>query len=273
MILEYLFKGNKPNFDNIKLDNIIPKIIYQENSEIWIVKFELVGNSLPVAKTLSKLNEQIIKEMHPVVLADGSSAKFNEDLYPEFNEFERKLRMFLYLKSSMSKQSEEFDKLIKDLEKMELGKIFDSLFTDDSFIKTIKDKVNKKSNKFTKLEIINMIQEVEECSYWENIIGQDTVPTLFHEFNNLRLYRNDIMHAHNFNYKKYMDAKNLIKKVNLELTETIEKMVTCEDTLFESDDNFNESLNSLINKLESQDDFDYFKSIGKKWLYEYLKDK
>lgn len=66
-----------------------------------------------------------------------SAAYFNKSLYPYFNEFERKLRKLLYLKSALQHDATASQN-IKELESKDLGTIFELLFTDTQFIKDVK---------------------------------------------------------------------------------------------------------------------------------------
>lgn len=55
-------------------------------------------------------------------------------LFPYINKFECKLRCFLYLKSTVSENPENF-KNIQNLESKDFGEIYELLFTDANFTK------------------------------------------------------------------------------------------------------------------------------------------
>ena len=274
MLLEYLFEDKLPNFEEIQLHK---DIVYEEielnESKFKIIKFELKGNSLESAKILSKLNEIILTKYSPLVLINGSSAKFNEMLFPKFNEFERKLRMILYMKSTLSNEGDKYKEIIDHLETLELGPIFESLFTDEQFIKNVKSKVNEKSYRYTKKEIVETINDLNENTMWECLLGKNTVPSLVNNFNVLRKYRNDVMHAHNIDYEKYKESMILIEKVNLELTREIENVTDNSKTLLETNSQFNELLNNIILSLDDKEKINNFKNIGEKYITELLKNK
>ena len=82
----------------------------------------------------------IVENFAPTVLINESLAYFNRKLFPYINEFERKLRKFLYLKSAIYTGEKRIEN-IRDLESKDLGEIFVLLFTDAEFVKASKTKV------------------------------------------------------------------------------------------------------------------------------------
>lgn len=79
----------------------------------------------------------------PTVLSNGCAAYYNKFLYPYFNEFERKLRKLLYLKSALSEDKRDSE-TIKDLESKDLGAIFALLFADPQFNQDVRERVKNK---------------------------------------------------------------------------------------------------------------------------------
>lgn len=150
------------------------------------------------------------------MLSNGCSAYYNKALYPHFNEFERKLRKLLYLKSALSRDAKD-SVLIKNLESKDFGEIFTLLFSDAQFVKDTRNLLNKKTWQFTKDEIIVAIQKIIESTVWDNLIGKDTVPLLRSDFVRVKTYRNDIMHAHSMEASEFVDATRLIKAINKQL--------------------------------------------------------
>lgn len=202
------------------------------------------------AKKLSEINDKIIEKYNPTILSNESSAYFNKKLYPLFNEFERKLRKLLYLKSALSTKTKETEN-IKDLEGKDFGEIFTMLFTDSEFVKETKKSVNEKTWQFTKKEILDMLQEKAEHTLWENLIGKNSVPLLCSDFIKVKNFRNDVMHAHNMNTKSFNAAKSLMKKINEQLDTEIGAIIGQKETTTDKilNNDFNETLSNSIKNM------------------------
>ena len=233
MVQEYLFTDKEyretiekysVQQDNIKLD--IEEI---ENSDCWIAKFSTVKNDEVSAKSLSALNGDIVQKYHPTVLTNDSSAYFNKVLFPYVNEFERKLRKLLYLKSALSSNPKDAE-TIQNLEEKDLGEIFTLLFSDTKFVNGVKKSVNDRTWQFTKAEILESIQNLIENTLWDDLMDEGAVPTLRSKFADLKGFRNDVMHAHNMDTKAYSTAKKLIQKINAQLDSEIGKIIVEKET-------------------------------------------
>lgn len=226
MIQEYLFIGdaNKEEIEAYKPDKVTTECYSIDNSDCWIVSYSVVGENENGAKLLSGVNEYIVKKFSPTVLSNGSSAYFNRMLFPCINEFERKLRKLLYLKSALNKGDKAVEN-ISGLESKDLGEIFTLMFTDDSFIRSVKTTVNDKTWAFTKDEIIKSLNNIAENTKWDSLIGVDSVSELRNNFVLAKNYRNDTMHAHNINVKTYKDAKKLFERINDQIDEEISKII------------------------------------------------
>lgn len=228
MVQEYLFT-NKKYRETIekysgKQDDIKLEIEEIEKSSSWIAKFSTVKNDEASAKRLSELNGNIVSQYHPTVLTNDSSAYFNKVLFPYMNEFERKLRKLLYLKSALSSNPKDAD-TIKNLEEKDLGEIFTLLFSDADFVNGVKKSIKDRTWQFTKAEILKAIQDITENTLWDALMDDCAVPTLRSEFTVLKSFRNDVMHAHNMDTKAFLTAKKLIKKINAQLDSEIGKII------------------------------------------------
>ena len=139
LIQEYLFMGKETRdaVEKYKPENVDIEIFDINNTDCWCATYSVRGENETGAKTLSKINEHIISNFHPTILANGCSAYYNKKLFPYINEFERKLRKLLYLKSALSKNPKDGE-TIKDLESKDLGEIFTLLFTDVNFVQVTK---------------------------------------------------------------------------------------------------------------------------------------
>src|SRR5699024_1286000 len=112
-------------------------------------------------------------------------------LFPDINEFERKLRKLLYLKSAIYHGDKKIDN-IRNLETKELGVIFELLFTDADFVKNARSKVNEKTWQFTKREIVAALQSIAEDTLWNDLLGNEAVVSLSDNFLTVKNYRNDV---------------------------------------------------------------------------------
>ena len=187
-----------------------------------------------------------------LAIPDSAYYYFNKALYPIVNEFERKLRKLLYLASSLH-GDENSQKVIVGLEEQELGNIFETLFSDAAFVKKAKETINKTlSWQFTRAELLDAINKLDENRLWTLLLGDDCVETLCSSFSEIRNYRNDVMHAHNIDYEQFNKAHKLFKKVNTELDSAIGKLIGAKETNTEvTSTDFNNTLSSALAALHS----------------------
>ena len=133
---EYLFTSLE-KFEQVKEylpDKVQRKIYKIENTESFVSVYSIEGEKKENAKILSKIDEEIRKKFSPIALTNDSSEYYNKVLFPYINKFECKLRCFLYLKSTVSENPENF-KNIQNLESKDFGDIYELLFTDANFTK------------------------------------------------------------------------------------------------------------------------------------------
>lgn len=168
-------------------------------------------------------------------------------MFPHINEFERKLRKLLYLKSAIYHGEKKIDN-IRDLEAKDLGVIFELLFTDAEFVKAVRTKVNEKTWQFTKKEIVAAIQKIAEDTVWNNLLGAESVTLLSENFLAVKDYRNDVMHAHNIDTETFREAKKLFASINEQLDAEIGLIIKKAEEAPEetADSAFNEALNTAL---------------------------
>ena len=252
MIQEYLFTSDEHRHT---VEQYAPesceKDIYDiDNSDCWIVTYSKEGTNESSAKILSSVHSYIVNNFHPTVLSNECSAYYNKALYPHFNEFERKLRKLLYLKSALSRDAKG-SALIKDLESKDFGEIFTLLFSDAQFVQGTKALVNNKTWQFTKDEILAAIEAISENTVWDNLIGKDAVPLLRSDFAKVKSFRNDIMHAHSMETAKYNEASKLIKEINKQLDAEIGNIIGTKETVQgDSAQDFNAALGDAIRNMD-----------------------
>ena len=195
-------------------------------------------NNSKCAKILSSLDEELKElmklEEKSVLITDEVSAYYNESLFPYINRFERLLRRLLCIKVSFLDDNEKIDveidkknkedirETIKRLDEMDFGKIHDCFFVDKALNERIRNELN---NNPSKTELINCLLATEDNSFWsKNIEEKELLPIRDH-FLELKEYRNDVMHAHRVNYKKYNKALKLFKNINKSLEKATTELI------------------------------------------------
>lgn len=233
MVIEYLFLTDnlrnkvKEYIDSFASshDEFVFFFIDSENSTYWILRCELTGGSETTAKKLSDLDEIIINSFSPITLINEASAYFNKKLYPLVNSFERHLRTFVYIKAAMCNDPALNQKISK-LEEKDFGEITNILFVDSSFLKEAKDLVK---THISRSDLIDALEKIPECTNWSKMVTSDSLESVQKRFNQLKEYRNDVMHAHNINFQRYKEIKHLYESVNSELSKDIDSTVKLPD--------------------------------------------
>ncbi|MBO5395962.1 MAG: hypothetical protein J6A97_03675 [Clostridia bacterium] len=252
MIQEYLFVGDehKAEVEKYAYKTVKTEIYDIENSDCWIATFSLDGENEKSATALSIVHEYVMSHFRPTVLSNGCSAYYNKALYPHFNEFERKLRKLLYLKSALSNDKKDSE-TIKDLESKDFGEIFTLLFSDAQFVQNVKKSVNDKTWQFTKDEILTALQHITENTLWDKLIGENAVPLLRTDFAKVKDYRNDVMHAHSMNSSSFSSAMKLVKKINEQLDIEIGKIIVEKMPETQSGEDFNTAISVAIKDMDA----------------------
>lgn len=250
MILEYLFSDPKSVQKNIrtyaeKNASVAIEIKDVKESEVWLVSVKVNLENNQSALTLSKINEQITGTYNVVTLTNEAAAYYNKMLYPLINKFERDLRKLLYLASTLSENSSDSE-AIKDLEKMDFGTLFDLIFTDEKFIKSVKTTINAKNWNYSKAEIVNYLKDLEENTLWKKLLSAEIAPMLQKNYITIKNYRNNVMHAHNITSEDYLNAKHIYSTVTAELENAIENIINNKIN-FNDIQNFNSAILEAIN--------------------------
>ena len=235
MVLEYLFfdKNQRQNVEayNHELEksdigdgkNPSIQITYKDFDKLdcWIVKYERSGNNETAAKQSSEISSYICQEFSPTILTDESSEYFNKSLYPLVNKFERLLRKFLYLKVSQCDE-EKFKKVIADIDQKDFGDIYTILFVDNDFRTAARDKIKKLN---TRAEMFEAIDALQESTAWHILVGDEVLTIIKDNFDLLKEYRNDVMHAHNISWEKHKKAKKLFTDANDALAKELNQLL------------------------------------------------
>lgn len=253
MIQEYLLLKNDElkAIKEYKPDGVSLRSFSANKGKCRYIQFFVEGDNEEAAKTLSKLDDTIREKFHLTILESGCAVYFNKRLYPLINNFEIKLRKLLYLTSAINKKGKT-NKNIANLEKQDFGWIFSMLFIDNNFMSKVKEHIkNLNQEHFVKSDILSFVESIEEKTVWDELLGVKTVPTLRNRFNDIRVYRNDVMHSHLINWERYREIQELYDSVNNELDEALHDIEIIESKAPSKPD-FN---NALEQALKQQDEW------------------
>ena len=157
----------------------------------------------------------------PTVLINESSARFNLELYPLVNKFERKLRTMIYLKNAGNSDPD----VINRLETLTFEKMYELFFTDSDFITKMRQLVNDKSRNSSQAYYLREIQALQEHTKWDAIVKSANLDIVKENFLKIIDYRNDVMHAHNISYDQYYEAKKLFTLSIVAIEKEIELLI------------------------------------------------
>ena len=247
MIQEYLIQdlSEKDAVKAYKPKDIKKRMFSADNGNCWYVQFSLDGENEKIAKNLSEIGEHVRSAFHVTVLEDGASAYFNKRLYPLVSGFEYKMRKLLYLTSAIN-HDEKSSANITDLESQDFGQIFTLLFIDTTFMEKVKTEIkNRNRDFFSKTDVIAEIEAIDENTLWDVLLGKDSVPTLRKHFNDVRVYRNDVMHSHHLSWQQFRKIRFLYKTINNELTKALHDIEIVESKV-PSKPSFNQTLENAL---------------------------
>ncbi|SEK48119.1 hypothetical protein SAMN02910353_00702 [Ruminococcus sp. YRD2003] len=223
-----------------------------DDSSVWILSFTTQKDTLEAAQHLSYINDDIIR-FNPKVLHNESASHFNKAIFPKINDFERKLRHLLYLKCSLYNDNVD-DKskvVLAELEKEDLGKVYELLFADKQMINMFRKKVNEKNS--SKLYYQKILNDLSENSIWNIVIGNNSDDFIKQHFLDIIDYRNDTMHAHNISYADYLKQKNTFEKaidfIDSEINKIISNPVSAEATETTVNTLYNGILNQRLDNI------------------------
>lgn len=255
MIQEYLLLKNDElkAIKECKPDGVKLRSFSANKGKCRYVHFSVDGDNEEAAKTLSKLDNVIRSKFNVTILESGCAAYFNKRLYPLINNFENKLRKLLYLTSAIN-ENDTANNNIENLEAKNLGDIFLMLFIDKDFVKQVKEKVKEiKLECYTKDVVMGAINDIEENTFWDKLLGKKLVPTLRKRFNDIRAYRNIVMHSQPYvNWDQYKEIYELYNIINCELDEALHDVEVVESKA-PSRPNFNSALEQALKEQEERE--------------------
>lgn len=251
MIQQYIILNDKEKetISAYKPEGVHSKILSVEKGKFLYAEYSVEGNSEKNARQLAEVDDCVRQHFQVTVIQNDSSAYFNNRLYPLVSEFERKLRKILYVYSSKDKENEASQN-IKEIEKKDFGQLFTLLFIDDAFMAAVKD-VIKNTNReyFSKSDILKLLENIEEKTVWDSLLGNDVVPTLRSSFQKIRSLRNDVMHSQDIGWNEYYEAKNILQKVLSEMDAALND-VSIAESIENRKPSFNQTLAGALRMQE-----------------------
>lgn len=205
-----------------RIVSALPQITSLEDSQFWMVEFNIAGNSMEAARHLSKIHIDILK-YEPIVLLNEASEYYSQKLFPLFNEFEMRLRKFIYLSLGLA-NNDAFWKKAKDIDSQDFFTIYTRLFTSKNFNNNLKNLFQEGTFAYTKSYILNKISAIEENDVIWDSITKNKLSIIKDSFQTIKIYRNDVMHAHYITSDVFLKARRLMKNVNDQLNQEIDKI-------------------------------------------------
>lgn len=250
---EYLFTTSEKKYEisKIEMTNVETKVVDLTQGESWILRCTTELKNEQGAEALSKIEATILK-YNPIIIKTDTSDYYLKKLYPLANEFERKLRKFLYLTNEISPKDKKSDN-IKNLEAKDFGELFDVLFTDKGFIENSKRVASKLPPNYTKKQLLEKLEDMEESCLWDKLVKPKVVQTLRKEFEQIRIFRNDIMHSHNIDTNTFKEAEKLFRTVIKELDSANETIVKPESISSVANEDFSEVLKNALSAKSEYD--------------------
>lgn len=247
MIQEYLLQDEniKKNISDYKPEKASIKLYQVGKGKCWYAQISVNGSNEQAARDLSDIDMYVQEHFAVTLLRSDCSAYFTNKLYPLLSSFERTLRKLLYIFSAINNDYESA-KNIKELEKKTIGQIFTMLFIDDAFVRSIKDSITGANRDiFSKDNILKLISSVDEKTVWDSLMGDDIVPTLRKNFQEVRSIRNNVMHAHNINWSEYENSRKLLRKIIKEMDTALDD-VSIKESIATKKPSYNHTLSDAL---------------------------
>lgn len=247
MIQEYLLQDEniKKNISDYKPEKASIKLYQVEKGKCWYAQISVNGSDEQAARDLSDIDMYVQEHFAVTLLRSDCSAYFTNKLYPLLSSFERTLRRLLYIFSAIN-NNDESAKNIKELEEKTIGQIFTILFIDDAFVSRIKDRIKGVNRDFfSKDYILKLISSVDEKTVWDSLMGDDIVPTLRKNFQEVRSIRNNVMHAHNIHWNEYENSRKLLRKIIKEMDTALDD-VSIKESIATKKPSYNHTLSDAL---------------------------
>ena len=165
-----------------------------EGGRLFLLSFTVDGFTIAGARKLAELRDELQDDTNTRLLVDDASLKFAKALYPRFAEYERKLRCAITL-ATCAEHDNFDDRLVKNLEKLPLGKLGKQLF-----------------------------YESNGTTVWSTLFGDEALSSVRKNYESLCKKRNEVMHQHLIKEEDYNHACEMLRTSIGELDAYIEKV-------------------------------------------------
>lgn len=228
MQLSFLIRGNslKNEYANASLPDGVARTIgtYRaEGGDLFFVSFTIERDTIGNARVLAALRDSLPAGDDVRILKDGASAKFCELLYPHFCRFEKGLREAITIATCAEQGNFDDPRIIEIEEKLTLEALYTVLFYDSGFVKEARN-LAKGGGTFTRNELKDMLDMLDERILWDVLFSDDDMPTFREQRIEIKDRRNDVMHYHKLAESVFDETRELMKKVNAEIDSYLERV-------------------------------------------------
>lgn len=196
------------------LDETLPDSVRREwkktfrvrGRESFLIEFRTQGTGVAMAKALGAVRDTLPSAKGVHILEDDASQLFAKRLFPRLAEYERELRRTLFLALDLGESDEtDGNELLKIIERESLSRLGNKLFTDDRFVKAVKERACER-RPFSKEEITRLVESTEEKAPWDILFGGFDMGCVKRNFWPIVECRNAVMHHRTIKGDKYDDT-------------------------------------------------------------------
>ena len=228
MKVSFLVRGKevRNRFEGVDLPDAVSRTIgtYKaEGGDLYFISFAIDRDTIGNARVLAALRDSLPAGDDVRILKDGASAKFCELLYPHFCRFEKGLREAITIATCADQGNFDDPRIIEIEEKLTLEALYTVLFYDSGFVKEARN-LAKGGGTFTRNELKDMLDTLNERILWDVLFSDDDMPTFREQRIEIKDRRNDVMHYHKLAESVFDETRELMKKVNAEIDSYLERV-------------------------------------------------
>ena len=227
----------------------------QKGKENYLLRLTSKVEGRKGAKALCEVNARVLGMLNEKqcvfrLLINQASQYYVKELYPLVCEFETKLRKFIQSvlfdlnekaevevckklkKADIIKEEKQTALNCNFLEYAELGDIMEFLFANDELYKEVDGYKKKEENRFkTREELIEFIKNSEKKTIWDEFFAKDFSDSILPKrLQEIKDFRNDVMHFHEIDDEHYEKAKGILQEGIADLDKQIKKGIVIEIT-------------------------------------------
>lgn len=257
-IFNEIFQNTTSETFDIRYDNKTHTISYKSSStnpDIYYLVLSHESSPAKDARLLNIANQTLIsgkhrKDFYIINSYDESSEYYCEKLAPRFGKFERLMRAFIYtsltknlgfkwfeksftveIKNTLKEKGNisNTDLIEHGLHEMTFSQLYDFLFKDFSHFSAesviYEQLLTQDLYSMDRLKLINIINQCKKKNLWNRFFINDTEFDLKEPLYNMREYRNKVAHNKFITTTEYNTCTNSLKKINITLTNALNKLV------------------------------------------------